>query len=141
MSKNGKKHSVAFAALPPDMQVLVDDFVNGNGANRKIPDLLPVVEVEVTRIPVVGMDEDDRGLSHAMAMDLDCTPPIIVAEDHFMDGRHRSHKARLDRRRSLEAIDLSGLIDAHMLACNSMGKLIDPADEADLAEAGPGMRP
>lgn len=58
-----------------------------------------------------------------------------------MDGRHRSHKARLDGRRSLNAIDLSGLIDRHMLACNSMGKLLDPADEADLANAEPGMRP
>lgn len=141
ISKNGETLSVAFAALPPDMQVLVDDFVNGNGANRKIPDLLPLVEVEINRIPIISLDEWDRGLPHALAMDLDCTPPIVVAEGHFLDGRHRSHKARLEGRLSLDAIDLSGLVDPHMLACNSMGRLAEPADETDLSKDGFGMRP
>lgn len=120
---------IAFAALPRDMQVLVEDFVLGDSGSGVIPAMLPRVEIEVHRIPVVELDEFDRGLAHAMAMDLDLTPPIIVAEGHFMDGRHRAHKARLDRRRSLDAIDLSGLIDARMLTCNSMGMLREPEPE------------
>ncbi|MGY3581444.1 hypothetical protein ACVIGB_000486 [Bradyrhizobium sp. USDA 4341] len=130
--------AVAFVALPPDMQVLVSDFVSGQTSLRGVPEFLPLVEIAVRRIPIVELNEDDRGTDHAMAMDLDVTPPIIVAEGHFMDGRHRSYKARLDNRSSLDAIDLTGIIDQRMLAYNSMGMLLDVSDDLDEAPV-PGL--
>jgi hypothetical protein len=121
--------TVAFADLPDDMQVLVSDFVTGQRYGCEVPEFLPLVEIEVCRIPIVELSTDDRGTDHALAMDLDTTPPIIVADGHFMDGRHRSYKARHDHRRSLDAIDLSGIVDRRMLEHNSMGRLLEASDE------------
>jgi hypothetical protein len=135
-SQQSQQRTVAFADLPDDMQVLVSDFVTGQRCVRDVPEFLPLVEVAVCRIPIVELSDDDRGVNHATAMDLDTTPPIIVAEGHFMDGRHRSYKARLDDRQSLDAIDLSGIVDAGMLKSNSMGRLLDASDEPEVTGFG-----
>jgi hypothetical protein len=130
--------TICFRDLPDDMQVLIDDFVRGCDDVRTLPDRLPVIEVETAWIPEIALDPFDRGEDYALAMDLDETPPIIVAEGHFMDGKHRAHAARRRGRASLAAIDLTGIVDPHMLACNTMGRLLPP--EATPAEPQ-SMRP
>lgn len=130
---------IRFDALPPDMQVLLDDFIRGCGRDVPIPALFPLVEVVVKNIPIIALDPFDRGPDYAFQMNLDDTPPIIVADGHFMDGKHRAHAARASGRSSLPAIDLTGLIDPRMLELNSMGRLsmIEPDLESMAASIGP----
>jgi hypothetical protein len=123
--------TIAFADLPQDMQSLIGDFVLGNGAALAIPKRLPLAIVEVASIPVVGLDPFDRGAEYALRMDLDETPPIVIAEGYFMDGKHRAFSARTKARRTLVAIDLSGIIDPTMIDGNEMGRL-RPASEEDV---------
>lgn len=131
ISQVESSHLIRFDALPPDMQVLLDDFIRGCGRDVSIPALLPLVEVAVDNIPVVPLDPFDRGPDYALRMDLELTPPIVVAEGHFMDGKHRVYAARSCGRLKLTAIDLTGLIDPVMLERNSMGQLLVIDPEAD----------
>ncbi len=130
-----QRRTVRFSDLPHDMQVLIDDFVRGIDEKRRLPARLPLIEVETARIPVVALDPFDRGEDHAMAMDLDEVPPIIVAEGRFMDGKHRAHAARRRGRASLTAIDLSGIIDPKMLDYNAMGALLPETAGAEEEQA------
>jgi hypothetical protein len=56
---------------------------------------------------------------------------FVIAEGYFMDGKHRAFSARTKARRTLVAIDLSGIIDPTMIDGNEMGRL-RPASEEDV---------
>lgn len=122
--------TVAFASLPQDLQVLISDFVDGGTGEGVVPEVLPLVTVDVRDIPVVPLDPFDRGAAYAMAMNAGEIPPIVVAEGRFMDGKHRTYAARLKGWSMLSAIDLTGLIHPRMLEANSMGSLRGTADPA-----------
>lgn len=113
--------TIAFADLPDDMQVLIDDLLecDENGP----PASFQVTQVAVASLPEVPLDEHDRGTDHARAMDLRETPPIIIADGQFLDGKHRLFRARETGVETLLAIDLSGLVPAHILAWNGMGPI------------------
>jgi predicted GNAT family N-acyltransferase len=107
--------SVRFADLPDDMQVLIMQFVEDFGDESEsevdFDELtLPVAEVHVGLFPSVEMETDYRTVGHALEMDLDATPPILIAHGEWLDGRHRVYKAIYDGRRTVRAIDLTHLL-------------------------------
>jgi hypothetical protein len=58
-----------------------------------------------------------------VAMDLDAVPPILIADDLSLDGRHRAFAARAKARTHLRAIDLSGIAPERAIASNHMDPL------------------
>ena len=110
---------IAFSALPEDLQVLIEQFLED--ADRSPPALLPTRILPVAGIPEVELDDYDRGRDHAHSMDLMATPPLVVAYGHFLDGKHRSFRARHLRWRDLVAIDLTDIMSRAMAEANSMG--------------------
>ncbi len=117
----GKLDAIAFADLPEDMQVLIGDFLELEEDDH--PAALLVTFVDVDTLPYVALDERDRGEAHARDMDLSKTPPILIADGQFLDGKHRLFQARATGVERLPAIDLSGLVSDHMLRCNGMGEI------------------
>lgn len=114
--------SIAFDCLPEDLQVLIWQFMESeDGVERSPPRFLPTRVIPVAGIPVVDLDPYDRGADHAHSMDLTLTPPIVVAYDHFIDGKHRAFRARHLRWENLVAIDLTDIMTRDLAESNSMG--------------------
>ena len=112
---------ILFASLPEDMRVLIEDFLESDELGP--PSELPIELIAVDTIPVVPLDKFDRGTDHARAMDLTKTPPILIADGQFLDGKHRVFQARETGVEVLLAINLSGMVSEHMLRCNGMGPI------------------
>lgn len=113
---------IAFSALPEDLQVLIWQFLDGDdGVERSPPRFLPTRLVPVAGLPVVELDDYDRGRDHAHSMDLESTPPLVIAYGQFLDGKHRAFRARHLRRETLVAIDLTDLMPKEAAETNSMG--------------------
>lgn len=128
----GAAPSVALKSLPADMQDMLHQLMSvpvdkGGGLlswrEREPPQALPTTTVNVKDIPQIAFDEDDRGPEYAREMDLSKTPPVIIANGQFLDGRHRAFIARERGVQQLPAIDLSGIIDPEVVNQNSMGRL------------------
>ncbi len=138
-------HSIAFDSLPDDMQDLIEQFVLDHDPDAEIPGMLPLGSVAVADLPDVPLDEEDRGRDYALSMDLDETPPLLVAECLFLDGRHRAFAARIGGRERLPAIDLTGIVDPRVAVANSMGPVAewipgwDPHVDAREAPVGAAM--
>ncbi|AOG03259.1 hypothetical protein [Bosea sp. RAC05] len=113
--------AIAYADLPEDMQVLIGDFLELEEDDHPAAFLVTLVDVDT--LPYVALDERDRGEAHARDMDLSETPPILIADGQFLDGKHRLFQARETGVERLPAIDLSGMVSAHMLRCNGMGEI------------------
>lgn len=100
--------------LPDDMIVLIGQFVDSYGRDEdrdRLEDIkLPVVNLPVDGFPTVEMETDDRKIQHALEMDLDKTPPILVAKGEWIDGRHRVYKAIQDGRKTIPAMDLTSIL-------------------------------
>lgn len=112
--------TVRLGDLPDDMVVLIMQFMEEFG-NRKFLDKLddedgyddlrlPVVDVDVASFPEVEMETDYRSIQHAMEMNLDETPPVLVGKGVWLDGRHRVYKAKQDGRKTIKAVDLSSVL-------------------------------
>lgn len=112
---------IRFDSLPGDMQALISDFVEVDCDN--VPALLPTREVRIADIPVVHLCEFDRGTAYARALNPDNAPPLIIADNHFLDGKHRCFSFREQGVESFIAIDLTGIATAYMIEMNSMGEL------------------
>lgn len=124
------KSSIAYSSLPEDLRVLIDQLVldRHDAVVESVPTILPLVGVRVEMISrqdlalddegsVYGDDETydsdngvDRGVLYAREMDLDATPPIVIADMAILDGRHRIWKAIQEGRTILAAIDLTGIV-------------------------------
>lgn len=100
--------------LPDDMVVLIGQFVDSYGRDEdrdRLEDIeLPVVDLPVDGFPTVEMETDDRKIQHALEMDLDKTPPILVAKGEWLDGRHRVYKAIQDGKKTIPAMDLTSIL-------------------------------
>lgn len=112
---------IRFDSLPGDMQALISDFVDLDCDN--VPALLPTREVRIADIPVAPLCEFDRGTAYARALNPDNAPPLIIADNHFLDGKHRCFSFREQGVESFIAIDLTGIATAYMIEMNSMGEL------------------
>jgi hypothetical protein len=113
--------TVRFDALPEDMRVLIEQFVLDFDPTATIPGEIPLVSLAVADLPEVELDESDRGTAYALRMRPGETPPIIVADGCFMDGKHRVFAARARGDDRIVAMDLSGVIPARAILMNSMG--------------------
>lgn len=111
--------------LPDDMQVLLDDFM------VKVPAFLPVAYYRVASMPEVELDPYDRGEEHARAMVGSETPPILLAGDHVLDGKHRIWAARQAGQQTIAGVDLAsiGKLRRDVLR-NSLGRLQQPRKAA-----------
>lgn len=114
---------IKFAKLPPDMQVLVSDYIGAPIGDPAIPEQLPVIDVRLADLPVVPLCEYDRGTLYARRMTPDNTPPIIIADNQFLDGKHRRFSFLELGLESIPAIDLTGLADPQIVKFCSMGKI------------------
>lgn len=112
---------ICFHSLPDDMQCLIYDFAGSDMGN--IPAMLPTREVRISDIPIVRLCEFDRGMAYARALTPDNAPPLIIADNHFLDGKHRCFSFRESGVQSFTAIDLTGIALPDMIATNSMGEL------------------
>ncbi len=118
-------HLIAFDSLPEDLQCLIEQLVLDHDEDATIPAMLPLGSVAVADLPDVPLDPDDRGRDHALAMDLDEVPPVLVAECLFLDGRHRAFAARHQGRERLAAIDLTGIVAPCVAVSNAMGSVAE----------------
>jgi hypothetical protein len=114
---------IKFADLPPDMQTLISDFVTAPIGDKAIPQFLPTREVRIADLPVVPLDEYDRGTRYARNMKPSETPPIIIADGQFLDGKHRRFSFQELGLETVTAIDLTGIAHPKMVAICSMGEL------------------
>jgi hypothetical protein len=114
---------IKFADLPLDMQTLISDFVTAPIGDKAIPEYLPTLEVRIADLPAVPLDEYDRGTRYARSMVPTETPPIIIAENRFMDGKHRRFSFQELGLETVTAIDLTGIAHPEMVAMCSMGEL------------------
>lgn len=125
--------TIAHDELPPDIAELVGAFISGPDDDEHYlpPTTLPLVTLDMARMPETAFDagSDDRGAAYAMAMGRD-VPPIIVADGHVLDGRHRLYAARQRGDATIDAIDLSGLAHPTSLAADSLGTIQPPAPTA-----------
>jgi hypothetical protein len=112
---------IRFDSLPGDMQALISDFVEVDFEN--VPALLPTREVRIADIPIVKLCEFDRGAEYARELNPDNAPPLVIADNHFLDGKHRCFSFRELGVESFIAIDLTGIATPHMIDMNSMGEL------------------
>ena len=121
---------VPWADLPPDMQVILSDYLMAPGlADWVEPDGLWARPQAVADLPQVPLDDEDeplsadeadaqgvdRGVAYAQAMDLSKTPPIVTAFGRWLDGRHRVFRARELGQPWVWAFDLSRLISMSAL--------------------------
>jgi len=116
---------IDYTSLPDDMQSLIFDFVGRDF--DAIPKTLPTRQVKISDIPVVELDVFDRGSAYARRLTPENAPPLIIADNHFLDGKHRCFSFRELGVESYLAIDLSGIADPDMVEQNSMGLLLSPA--------------
>lgn len=101
---------VAYADLPYDLKVLIQQYAETDaGEHGAVPSRLPVRTVAVRDLPAIPLDPFDRGEAHAREMDLRQTPPILIANGYFLDGKHRIFRARELGVEALPAIDLTGI--------------------------------
>lgn len=114
---------IKFSDLPPDMQTLISDFIGAPIGDAAIPEHLPVIDVRLTDLPVVPLCEYDRGTLYARRMVPEQTPPIIIADNQFLDGKHRRFSFLEMGLSTVPAIDLSGIADPHMVKICSMGEI------------------
>ncbi|AYG47814.1 hypothetical protein DV532_26385 (plasmid) [Pseudomonas sp. Leaf58] len=129
---------IKFSDLPPDMQTLISDFIGAPIGDAAIPEHLPVIDVRLADIPIVPLCEYDRGTLYARRMSPEQTPPIIVADNQFLDGKHRRFSFLELGLTSVPAIDLTGIADPEMVKFCSMGELgagISYAPEHDRPDA------
>jgi hypothetical protein len=113
---------IAYADLPYDMQTLIAQFITDYDPTIDIPARLPLGTIPVAGLPRVPLDRYDRGRAYALAMDLNDTPPLIIAGGQFLDGKHRVYAARAKAVKHLPAIDLSGIAPAYAIESNAMGR-------------------
>jgi hypothetical protein len=135
---------IRFDSLPEDMQALISDFVELDCDN--VQALLPTREVRIADIPVVELCEFDRGTGYARELNPDNAPPLVIANNHFLDGKHRCFSFRDLGVESFIAIDLTGIATPHMIDMNSMGELTNqtvaleaPAKPKRRAESSPSV--
>jgi hypothetical protein len=136
----GARLAVRFSELPQDMQVILDDCLQGEACLWKtMPEMLEAVALPLSCLPRAALDDEDepgllsleqadqagydRGQAYAQAMVMEQTPPIIVADQAWLDGRHRVHQARRLGHTHIWAFDFSG-IGCHPVG--GLGTLISP---------------
>lgn len=112
-----------FNELPGDMQNLVVRYAQAVNPSATIPANLPTITLNLADLPVVPLDEYDRGTLHARRMKPDQVPPILVAHNQFLDGKHRRHCFDEQGLDSIAAIDLTHLISPSVALSNSYGEL------------------
>jgi hypothetical protein len=122
---------IQYHDLPEVIQGLIFDFIDMNlpagSGSPTIPNILPLGIVPVRGLPHVPIsirEDGVRGVAYARRMDLDKTPPILIAYGVLIDGRHRIYAAREKRRDSLIAIDLTDYIKQETAEANGMGPVI-----------------
>ena len=99
--------TIAYADLPDDMQTLLFELFDDE--NRDAPEEFPLVDVAVSRFPETEWNEGDRGEDYARdMMGADDLPPVVIAGDNWLDGRHRVWAAKQEGRTHIQAIDLGG---------------------------------
>ena len=126
---------IDYSSLPDDMQSLIFDFVGRDF--DAIPKTLPARQVQISDIPVVELDEFDRGSAYARRLTPENAPPLIIADDHFLDGKHRCFSFRELGVETHLAIDLSGIADPDMVEQNSMGLLLSPTHKPGVQRVVP----
>lgn len=142
----GARMRVTFADLYEDMQVILGDCLAKEGCLWKaMPENLEAVVIPLSCLPLAGLDDDDaptllsrdeadeagydRGSAYAQAMVMANTPPILIADGRWMDGRHRVHQARALGETHIWAFDLSGIGCAQV---GGLGPLVsDPYVESE----------
>lgn len=114
---------ISFESLPDDMRVLISDLICGVDQSNLIPEYLPTRIVKINDLPVVPLNEYDRGTIYARKMRVDDVPPMIVAYNQFVDGKHRRLSFSEQGINSVTVIDLTGIADPRMIEMCSMGEL------------------
>lgn len=109
---------ISLEELPDDMQVFIGDLIE-----EELPHEFPLVRVSLDRIPEVPLNRRDRGPDYALKMNPNETPPIVIADGHFLDGKHRCFAARQKGLREIWAVDLSGMVPDMTLRLNSLGTI------------------
>lgn len=126
---------IRFTDLPEDMQCLIHDFVGRDF--DKIPEFLPSRMLRIADIPVAPLDEFDRGTAYARRLTPENSPPLIIADNHILDGKHRCFSFRELGVETFEAVDLSGLAEPEMIKGNSLGELCVYSPESFKATTRP----
>jgi hypothetical protein len=135
----GARMSVAFADLYEDMQVILDDciFQTQTCLWKEMPGVLEAVAIPLSCLPIAELDEDDRGSAYAQAIVLEESPPIIIADGQWLDGRHRVHQARRLGQTHIWSFDFSN-IQCHKVG--GLGLLLsDPYGET-MSDPRPGTQ-
>lgn len=114
-----------FSDLPPDMQVLLEQFLEEYDCNWETLALegssLPLIEAQVAPLAQVAetFGWDYRGPEHVQQLAQTMRtapheiPPIVVGQGQaFMDGRHRLLAARLVGIDTLPAIDFPAWVES-----------------------------
>lgn len=120
--------SVAYSSLPPDMQDIVAQYLEMAG--WEIPAMLPTRVIPLSAFPDMELADgytDERGEAYAAEMIGQKVPPIVVAGNTWLDGRHRVWAARKEGRLGMVAIDLGAdLMQALPRNASTMGALLRP---------------
>jgi hypothetical protein len=144
-----ENRTVSYQDLPEDMQVLIADLCG------RVDDLddsrltFEVFAIDISAFPVVDVDDDPqdtRYLVDHLGVPVDCFPPVLVLGEYWLDGRHRVAAARAQGIETIDAIDLTSLVDddkqLQELQGWNLGRLNDDtATTVDAGSSSPGTQP
>lgn len=122
---NTSSRTVAWIDLPDDMRCILGDFLIHPGTGDLVPPAhLQATQIELSRLPFYPLDDEhaplseqaaedegqDRGVAYALRINPVKAPPIVLAHDWWLDGRHRVYSARARGDTHIWAFDLTGLV-------------------------------
>jgi hypothetical protein len=130
-----------FSDLPEDVQILVSDFVEDSLGMRGFERLglhsFQIHCLPVAAFPSVRMwtDYRDRGYSEAMIGQQ--VPPVLICDDHWLDGRNRVWAARQSGKTAVDCIDLAEI--GVRIRFEQLGRLIPVEHERGTDETQNGL--
>lgn len=107
--------------LPDDMQVMLMDLAvqygdwpdDDRGMKKLAATQLPLLIIPLDLFPEIdpaSEDNDERDFESYLETPLEEYPPVVIANKHFIDGRHRVWAAREQGHSEIRAIDISCLV-------------------------------
>lgn len=111
--------------LPDDMQVMIleiaftiGDLPDSEASEKRIARTkLPLMEIPLEYFPNIDPENDEgdeRDYDSYVDTPMAEYPPVVIAHEKFIDGRHRVWAARQQGEETIKAIDISCLVPATM---------------------------